>query len=691
MLLVTVLLTQTITVSSQKPQIATGLSEPVPERNAGELYKALIEQTRDGEASALLETMFGTSDAESTLNEGAEDLFNEVTNRASERTERVLEAQIEQRKETKGPKPIIAPDTRTSPAKPPSRRRGFMPVGGLDWRHFAFGFLPLAADDPPEVKMTETDKQISAQGSQKKSFETKDAKGTRTQNVETTYLKDGKTFGVEIKDTQIIEAVSKPDGKSFRQELSLAWGAEVAACPDAIGVSAGTGKAKIVSKTTYVENGTSVTMTSDFDLQAKLAGHVNDLAKLTNYDLQLDAYTTNSGYEDALQRKVIKEIKIKDGRYGIHFDIPGNTIEVSDGKYGGERTPAKMGKATASLLTPMSDADATLVGKAIGSMVPTIWNSANEMYKSAERHWRTYGCVEVVSKVAKTVLEPGEEVTISSETVHLQDKSKINAELTAEGYEGVVSPETQSAKPTARFTFSQSGDAAPSFHVESVSKRGIGRGDVEFQLGKEKEETAAGTWTGIIKAERKQREEREKRSGANLAENGGHLETTTTIQLQLTGRIDRTVEATNAHIATVSGVQETVDHEYDRYKIDEGYCGPSAVPYKGPKEITRTSTTTANYNKEARVYLESGSTGTITFSLPETEGRTVHSYVHKSPCADHDRANTNEAIDENTATVGGSFSFSFPVDPTQKSVKGTITVRGDDGSTTTYTWDLSRL
>src|SRR4030095_11831359 len=85
----------------------------------------------------------------------------------------------------------------------------------------------------------ETDKEIKAEGSDKKSFETKDAKGTRTQKAETKYTKDGKTFGMEIKNTQIIEAVSKPDGKSFRQEISMLWGAEVAAFSLIIGAFVG--------------------------------------------------------------------------------------------------------------------------------------------------------------------------------------------------------------------------------------------------------------------------------------------------------------------------------------------------------------------------------------------------------------------------------------------------------------------
>ncbi|HEX2641308.1 MAG TPA: hypothetical protein VHL50_12070, partial [Pyrinomonadaceae bacterium] len=378
---------------------------------------------------------------------------------------------------------------------------------------------------------------------------------------------------------------------------------------------------------------------------------------------------------------------------GLHYDITGNTIEVSDGKYGGKRTPAKMGNATARKLTPMSDAETELIGKAIGPMVPSIWNSANDMYKSAQRSWQNGGCVEVSCKVPKTTLENGEEVAISAETVHLQDKTKVNAQLNAEGFGGQATPDSQRAAPTGRVMFIQEGDSDSSVEIKSISKRGIGKADVEFTVKKEKEEesTEAGLWTGAITAKREHRSEREKRSGANLEENGGYMTTTTNVQLRLTGQLDRTVEATNAHIANVTGVQETIDHEYDRYKVDEGYCGPNAVPYKGPKQVTRTSTTTANYSKETRVFVEIGGTsGSLTFSLPEITGRTVHKYVHKSPCAEHDRINTNEAIDEEAPTTGGSFSFSFPVDATQKVVKGSITVTEEDGSTTTYSWELTR-
>jgi hypothetical protein len=698
--LLTSLFWQAIPLGAQPGVPPNTIAEALNNQDGANIFEILLQQTRGAEFPALLEKIFGgeAQTAADALAENSARLFRAVGEAASLKAEQSLDEQIEARKEKPKTKPIVAPLPKTKPATkgkpvPKSRKIGFHTTPEFDWRQLAFGFQPLAPpDEKPEIKMTETDKEIKATGEDKKSFETKDAKGTRTQKAETTYLKDGKTFGVEIKNTQIIEAVSKPDGKSFRQELSLVWGAEVAACPDANGVSAGTGKAKVVSKTVYVENGETVTMTTEFDLQAKLVGSVDDRAELTHYDLELDAYTTNTGYEDALRRKLIKEIKLKDGRYGLHYDIKGNTIEVSDGKYGGYRQPAKMGKAEARKLTPMSDADAKLVGSAVGPMIPAIWNSANEMYKTAEKSWQNYGCVEVVCKAPKTTLKSGEEIVISAETVHLQDGGKINAELVAEAYQAQLAPESQRATPGANFTLTHEGEENSTFYVKSVSKRGIGRGNVEFQTEKEKEEPAeSGAWTGTITAERKQREEREKRTGANLAENGGYLETTTNVQLKLTGRRDRSADATNVFFGQLTGEQESVDYEYDRYKIDEGYCGANAVPYKGPKEITRTSRTRADVNAETRVYVSIDRTsGSINFSLPEVNGRTVHSYVHKSPCSEHDRANTNEAINEDVATIGGSFSFSFPVDPAQKSIKGSLSVREEDGSMTTYTWELAR-
>ena len=636
--------------------------------------------------------MFG-EDAATLAAEFARDseaMFTAVADAGSERAESSLERTITERNESPGPKPVVNPVKKARPAKKRGNRaRGFTFEPTPGWRQLAFGFAPLL-QQTPDIHVTENDKEISAKGSQKKSFETNEAKGTRTQNVETKYIKDGRTFGIEIRDTQLIEAVSKPDGKTFRREFSMVWGAKVEACPDVNGISSGDGMAKVISKTTYSDGGAPITMASEFDLQAKVVGNVSDQADLTHYDMTVDAYTTNSGYEAALERGLIKEVKIKDGRYGLKYNIPGNTIQISDGTYGGKRTPAKMGKTSAVTTTSMSQSQADLVGKAIGAMIPAIWNSANDMYGSAEKNWKNYGCVEVICRVPKLDLEEGEQVEVSAESVHIFDKTKLNAQLKGEAYGGEVTPEEDAGRPVVTFGFTSSGESGASLYVQSVSKRGIGKGEVEF-LTKEDEPEAAGNWKGVIRVESKKREEREKRSGANLAENGGYIDTVTNVQLNMTGRLDRSVDANNAYIAAVTGTQELIDHEYDRYLVDEGYCGAAAVPFKGPKEILRTSTTTATYDRETRVYLEADTAnGTVTFSLPEIDGTTLHKYVHRSPCPDHDRANTSETTNDGAPVPGGSYTFSFPIDTRSKTATGSLTLPGDDGTVTTFTWELSR-
>jgi hypothetical protein len=678
---------QTLPVSGQ-----SGFHVPHEEENSqpGAVYSAMLGST--GAASELPVALFGDH-AETLAAEFARDseaIFTAVVKAGVERAESSLERAITDRRESPAPKPVLMPVNEARPAKKrgnATKKFTFEPTP--DWRQFAFGFPPLL-QQTPDVQVTENEKEISTKGSEKKSFETNEAKGTRTQNVETKYIKDGRTFGVEIRDTQLIEAVSKPDGKTFRREFSMVWGAKVGACPDVNGISSGDAMAKVISKTTYSDGGAPVTMISEFDLQAKVVGNVSDQADLTHYDMTLDAYTTISGYEAALERGLKKEVKIKDGRYGLKYDIPGNTVQISDGTYGGKRTPAKMGQVSAVTLTDMSRAQADLVGKAIGAMIPAIWNSANDMYKSAEKNWKNYGCVEVICRVPKLDIEEGEQVEVLAESVHIFEKTKFNAQLKGEAYGGDVTPEEDAGRPGVTFAFTSSGESGASLYVESVSKRGIGKGEVEF-LTKDEEPEAAGNWKGVIRVESKKREEREKRSGANLAENGGYIDTVTNVQLNMSGRLDRSVDANNAYIADVTGTQELVDHEFDRYLVDEGYCGAAAVPFKGPKEILRTSTTTATFDRETRVYLEADTAnGTVTFLLPEIDGTTLHKYVHRSSCPDHDRANTSETSNDGSPVPGGSYWFPFPIDPRSKTATGSLTLRGDDGTVTTFTWELSR-
>ena len=105
--------------------------------------------------------------------------------------------------------------------RPKSTKVGFTAQPKFDWRQFAFGFQPLpqlpqpSQDETPEIKFTQTDNEISASGETSKNFETAEAKGKRTQKAETRHINDGTNIGIEIKNTTIIEAVSKTRRRNF--------------------------------------------------------------------------------------------------------------------------------------------------------------------------------------------------------------------------------------------------------------------------------------------------------------------------------------------------------------------------------------------------------------------------------------------------------------------------------------------
>ncbi len=192
-------------------------------QDPGQIIKILLRQSRGAEFPALLEKLFGdeAGSAAAAFDEDAEQLLLAVNRAGAQKAEDRLQREIKERKEKPGAKqPVGAPTVKTtSPAAKPkpkarpagkSRKIGFNRQPQLNWRQLAFGFQPLPTQDiVPEIKITETDKEIISSGEAKKSFETKEARGTRTQKAETRYIKDGATFGVEIKNTQIIEAVSK--------------------------------------------------------------------------------------------------------------------------------------------------------------------------------------------------------------------------------------------------------------------------------------------------------------------------------------------------------------------------------------------------------------------------------------------------------------------------------------------------
>lgn len=475
----------------QTPQPETtlgGADRQAPAQN----LKSLLETGRGPELKGLLASLFGedAAAAQGVLDEEAGALAEAVGVAAVEKGAEAQQEEIDRLKEKLKAPPAAKPRAvpAPKPAASPARRRRAANEGALprlDWRQLAFGFAPLPQEGKPDVKITQTDKEVKAEGESKKSFETDKASMKRTQKAESKFIKDGEVFGVEIKHTEVVEGTSKTDDKSFRKETVMFWKAQVAACPDVKGVTAGKGEGYVSAKTTVNGAGGSATVTRLVRADTKTTGYVDDEAEMTHYDLEAEAVETIAGYDDAAARKLMTDVTFKDGRYTLRYEMTGNKIEINKTAEGGPRTPAKMGKIVVKMVPGSNAEDVKRTDKAAGALVAGIWNHTNDMYKAARSHWRNYGCVECVSRAPKHTLRNGERVVVEVETVHKQDSSKVNARLEAGALDATVTPERQQGTPSAKFGYTHGDLEKSDFTVESFSKRGIGIGGLEFLTERE--------------------------------------------------------------------------------------------------------------------------------------------------------------------------------------------------------------
>lgn len=484
----------------QTPQQETTLNRGDKQPPAQNL-KSLLETGRGPELKGLLESLFGedAAAAQGVLDEEAGALAEAVGGAAVEKGAEAQQEEVDELKEklkakpAARPRPVPAPTPRPRPAG----RRGAAQAGRLpqlDWRQLAFGFAPLRQEGKPEVKIKQTDKEISAEGESNKTFDTDKASLKRTQKAESKFIKDGEVFGVEIKHTEVIEGASKTDDRRFRKETTMLWRAEVAACPDAKGVTSGKGSGHVFAKTFIQGSSGSAAFSREVKADTKTTGYVDDDAEMTHYDLEAEAVETIAGYDEAAARKMMTDVIWKDGTYRLRYEMTGNKIEINKTAEGGPRIPAKMGKIVVKMVPGSNAEDVKRTDKAAGALVAGIWNHTNDMYKAARSNWRNYGCVECVPRAPKSRLRKGEHIVIEVETVHKKDASKVNARLEAGALDAAVTPETQQGTPSAKFAYTHGDIEKSDFTVESFSKRGIGIGGLEFLTAGE----CAGGFSGKV-------------------------------------------------------------------------------------------------------------------------------------------------------------------------------------------------
>jgi hypothetical protein len=179
------LILQTLPLRAQQTDLpATTIQEQnIQDRTNN--FNNLLQQGRGTELKGLLIKLFG-ADAEAgqkALDEKADELFLTVGDAGSKKSEEIRQQEIEERKDSL--KVELNPKSSSKNRTPRTKfLRGLnAPVAPrLDWRAFAFGFQPLAApqDGKPDVKITQTDKEVKAEGESKKEFETDKASMKRT-------------------------------------------------------------------------------------------------------------------------------------------------------------------------------------------------------------------------------------------------------------------------------------------------------------------------------------------------------------------------------------------------------------------------------------------------------------------------------------------------------------------------------
>ncbi|HYP51673.1 MAG TPA: hypothetical protein VEQ34_12085, partial [Pyrinomonadaceae bacterium] len=334
------LLWQTIPVLAQQQQAQEEIQ--IPENKIGaaanlkpaERFAELRQTARGAEFPALMQKIFGADAlvALTAIDADSAELFKAVGETLDEKSNETLMEETEERKEklkadlinqvnqNKVKSNVKSPAKPKKPATRASKTVSLTNAPQLDWRQLAFGFQPLQTLSPPpqqngkpDVKITQTDKEIKAEGEDKKDFDTDKASVKRTRKAESKFIKDGKNFGVEIKHTEIIEAKSKTDGTTFRKENIMFWSALVAACPDVNGITAGTGKGYVNAKTFITSaDGATATLMRDVTDTTKTTGYVNDEAEMTHYDLEADALEIIRGYDDAAAKKLLTDVVFKD-------------------------------------------------------------------------------------------------------------------------------------------------------------------------------------------------------------------------------------------------------------------------------------------------------------------------------------------------------------------------------------------
>lgn len=452
-------------------------------------------------------------------------------------------------------------------------------------------------------------------------------------------------------------------------------------CPDANGVLRGRGKLLTAQSATEFE----------------ITGYVTDAAEFSHFDMTGATSETLTG--GGRSRRI--------------------SVRVETNKIGTEKSADRIGKVTFADADPQT---AGLLKSEANAAVKAIFERAAARFRAARDEWRGGVCVEVKLTAAKTKLMPGEKISVTAESRQKQEKTAIDARLSVKSAAADAAPSNLRGTPRANFTLTAPvREAIASITIESVSKRGIGLGKLEFSVSPRpivkkppvKPEDVpviviikkppqkkpaknpparckpANNWKGVISV--KTYGKRELPAGKTGA-GGGRLqyalayrETSYRIDYKFYGERDLSGGSANAVFADAN--VSYLERYYRTFTYVPAYCGTTRIAQLKTEFLNRSE---AKGDGRASVLISAYTrNASFQFAAPKAVGVKYYEQLHFSGCPQQDGINTFVRDDGKFEWNFKGLFFEFENESTETGVlKGSKTVQNSDGTQTTVTWDL---
>lgn len=448
-------------------------------------------------------------------------------------------------------------------------------------------------------------------------------------------------------------------------------------CPDVNGIIRGTARINIADAKSGAGKNTIV--------EAKITGYVDDNAELTHFDL--NGTTSENGVNQ------------------VSFSVEESKITATSAG------TTQQGRTMVNVSPNLDAQNPERLGQTTGSAVKSIFEQASGKLRAARQQWRSGACVEVKLSAPKTTLSAGEKIVVTAESRHKLEKIAIPAKLLKKEASASATPDEQRGIPQARFTLTaptQSNQKAL-LVVESVSKRGIGLGKLEFAenapiarkpVAKTQVPTKTpptrkgicnGAWSGKITVEKRLKKESSKPASGRLLREINNKNETINLEYHVLGIQDTSGGFVNGYFADTKMNFTFTEYRENFYAAGKTSCDKKII---STTELRTTEIVeTASASERLTIYITSrGEKGIFTLDSPEINANRIVTRKYETACPSYDQVNSG--VDKSDGLIGHPKPFleiEFELDAkSDHQLNGSKTIQNSDGSETIVTWTLTR-